>query len=536
MGAVAVALIGFLVYAATNLQRPNMALLYTELDPRDAGAIGQKLDQLRVPYTVQADGRRIMVPETEVGRVRMQLAQAGLPSGGTVGYELFSQPEGFGTTTFMQNVNQLRALEGELARTIQTLQPIHQARVHLVLPKREIFSRERQTATASVFLRLRPGQQLSREQVSAIQHIVSTAVPNLEPGRISIVDERGNLLARGSGSDNPEALQANAQERRQALEQRMVRTVEDLLGRSLGFGRVRAEVAVDLDFDRVATRSEIFDPESSVPRSTQTVNEHNESSERDGLDNVSVQNQLPSSQSEAQGSGAATRNRQARTEETTNFEISRTTRDHVREPGQVRRVSVAVLVDGSYQPGPDGKSQYVARAPEEMRQIEALVRSAIGFDPVRGDTIEVVNMRFATAEDQLPSADQGVFMGMSRDDIINIAEMVLLAIVVVLVILLVVRPLIARMFEAQAARAEEAADQLLAMENALPQLTGPHTALSQDLALEAAEAEDDFEQMIDINRVEGRVRASSVRKVGEIVQKHPEEAVSVLRNWIYQDA
>jgi flagellar M-ring protein FliF len=529
MGGVALAVVGFLAFAATQLNTANMALLYGELDQRDAGAIAQRLETLGVPYQVEQQGR-IMVPEAEVGRVRMLLAQAGLPSGGAIGYEIFNEPEAFGSTTFMQNVNQLRALEGELARTVQTLQPVQQARVHLVLPRRELFSRERQTATASVFLRLRPGQTLAREQVTAIQHLVATSVPDLDPARISIVDERGNLLARGTGADSPDALASTAEERRAAIERRLVRTVEDLLGRTLGYGRVRAEVAAELDFDRVATRSEIFDPDSSTPRSTQTITEQNQSVERDGLDAVTVQGNLPGTQ---QGGdvGVGTRTSQNRSEETVNFEISRTTRDHVREPGQVRRLSVAVLVDGTYSAGPDGVQQYTPRTPEEMRQIEALVRSAIGFDPVRGDTIEVANMRFASAEGELPPGEQPVFLGLTRTDLISIAEMVLLAIVVVLVILLVVRPLIARLFEAQAARADETADQLLA-EQGMPALAGP--GMGSDLALEDA-GDDDLEQMIDINRVEGRVRASSIRKIGEIVERHPEEAVAILRNWIYQE-
>jgi len=529
MGGVALAVIGFLAFAATQLNTANMSLLYGELDQRDAGAIAQRLDELGVRYQVEQQGR-IMVPEDEVGRVRMLLAQAGLPSGGGIGYEIFNEPEAFGSTTFMQNVNQLRALEGELARTVQTLQPVQQARVHLVLPRRELFSRERQTSTASVFIRLRPGQQLSREQVTAVQHLVATAVPDLDPARISIVDEAGNLLARGTGADSPDALMSTAEERRVAIEQRLVRTIEDLLGRTLGYGRVRAEVAAELDFDRVATRSEVFDPDSSTPRSTQTITEQNQSVERDGLDAVTVQGNLPGTQ-EGGDVGVGTRTSQNRNEETVNFEISRTTRDHVREPGQIRRLSVAVLVDGVYTPGPEGGQQYSPRTPEEMQQIEALVRSAIGFDPVRGDTIEVANMRFASAADELPPGEQPVFLGLTRADLISIAEMVLLAIVVVLVILLVVRPLISRLFEAQAARADETADQLLA-DQGMPALAGPGGGM--DLSMDDA-GDDDLEQMIDINRVEGRVRASSIRKIGEIVDRHPEEAVAILRNWIYQE-
>ncbi|WP_207476524.1 flagellar basal-body MS-ring/collar protein FliF [Arenibaculum pallidiluteum] len=537
MGIVALGLIGFFVYLTTRLSSTKeMALLYGELDRADGGAIAQKLEQMQVPFQVSPDGTRISVPAEQVGRLRMSMAQAGLPSGGSIGYEIFDKPEGFGTTAFVQNINHLRALEGELARTIQTVSGVQQARVHLVLPKREMFSRETQAATASVFLKLRPGARPGREQIQSIQHLIAAAVPQMQPDRVSIVDDKGSLLARGTGAENEDQMQATAQERRLAYEQRAARTIEDLLSRTLGFGKVRAEVSADLDFDRIVTSSEIFDPDSQVVRSTQTVNENNDSTERNNIDAVTVANNLPTAEDSASADNATSRTRGARNEETINYEISRTTRNHVRETGQVRRLSVAVLVDGTYRTAEGGQTEYVARPPEEMRQIEALVRSAIGADPVRGDTIEVVNMRFAAPEGEF-AADAGTtFLGMQRDDLFRIAEMAVLAIVAVLVILLVIRPLMARAFErSQEVAEEEEAERLLTDQSAAqPQLMGPG-ALAQDLALEDAAMGDELEQMIDINRVEGRVRASSLRKVGEIVEKHPEEAVSIIRNWLYQE-
>ena len=530
IGGLGILMLGFVLYASYGT-RGSMATLYADLDPRDAGAIGQRLDQLQIPYTVQPDGRRISVAEGEVGRARMALAAAGLPSGGTVGYELFNQPEGFGTSTFQQNINQLRALEGELSRTIQTLQPIRSARVHLVLPRRELFSRDRMTATASVFLRLRTGQQLSREQVGAIQHLVAAAVPQLDPGRISIVDERGNLLARGTGSESADAVLTAAQERRVAIEQRLSQQIEDFLSRSVGYGRVRAQVSADLDLDRISTRSETFDPDATAPRSTQTVTEQSEATERDGLDAVTVQNQLPQNQTETAGVG--TRNRNSRNEETTNFEISRTTRDQVREPGGVRRLSVAVLVDGTYAPGPDGRPQYTPRTADELNQLTALARTAIGFDPIRGDSIELVNMQFAVPDDQLGPVNDGLIWGIPRADLFSVIEMTILAVVLVLVILLVVRPLISRLFDERAVQAEEANADALAHQMAMGALPPPLGGGAD--AMEGLEEDSEIQQMIDINRVEGRVRASTVKKVGEIVERHPEEAVSIIRSWVYQE-
>ena len=537
MGVVALGLIGFFFYLMTRLSTPDMALLYSDLDPKDGGAIVRQLEEQKVPHQVNAEGTRIMVPSDQVGRLRMVMAQAGLPAGGSIGYEIYDKPEGFGTTSFVQGINHLRATEGELARTVATLGPVQQARVHLVLPKREMFSRTQQTATASVFLKLRPGQSLKREQIVAIQHLIAAAVPQLEPNQISIIDDRGNLLARGMGTGADANSQANADEKKLAYEQRTTRVIEDLLSRSLGFGKVRAEVTADLDFDRITTSSEIFDPESQVIRSTQTVEDNNESTDRDALDPVTVANQLPTADANQSASGATSKTKGARTEETINYEISKTVKSHVRESGQVRRLSVAVLVDGMYTPNPDGAPAYAPRTKEEMAQIEALVRSAIGFDAVRGDTVEVINMRFATPDAEFADGSEAIFLGMAKEDLFRIAEMVVLAIVAILVILLVVRPLMARAFERsqESSGDDDDAERLLTDQSgSQAQLMAPG-ALAQDLALEEAQADEELEQMIDISRVEGRVRASSLRKVGEIVDKHPEEAVSIIRNWLYQE-
>lgn len=537
IGGVGLLLIGFFVYLTTRLSSPDMELLYAELQASDAAAIAKKLDDAKIPYKVDKGGTKISVPGDQVGTVRMKMAEAGLPSGGSVGYELFDKGEGFGATSFIQNINHLRALEGEMARTVGTLQGVQQARVHLVLPKRELFARSQNPATASVFLKLRPGAQLSRENISAIQHLIAASVPNLEPSQVSIIDDKGKLLARGMGANSEEMLLANADEKKLAYERRLAATIEDLVARTVGYGKVRAEVSAELDFDRITTQSEIFDPESQVVRSTQTVAETNQSQDRDPLQPVTVDQNLPTAQTGAKGDGAISSNKSSRNEETVNYEISRTTKNHVRESGQVRRLSVAVLVDGVYAPNPDGgKPNYQPRSEQEMESIKALVRTAAGLDAVRGDTLEVVNMRFTTPDDEF-AKPEAIFLGMSKEDIFRISEMVVLGIVAVLVILLVIRPLITRAFEKADAQDEDDMDRLLSDQSGMPAaLAGPSGALAQDLALEAAQADEELEQMIDINRVEGRVRASSLRKVGEIVEKHPEEAVSILRNWLYQES
>jgi flagellar M-ring protein FliF len=541
LSGVTLGLIVFFILLMTRLQTGEMQTLYGELNATDSAAIAQRLDGMGVPYTVDTSGSQITVPAADVGRVRMTLAAEGLPSGGSVGYEIFDKSAGFGTTAFVQNINQLRALEGELARTIGTLGPIRNARIHLVLPKRELFSRETTDATASVFLQLRPGASLDRQQVLAIQHLIAAAVPQLKPNLVSIVDDSGTLLARGMDDTGALAVQ-NAEEMRRAYEARLTRTVEDLVARTVGYGKVRATVSADLDFDRVSTNTETFDPDQQVVRSTQTVSEENQNADAAGQ-SVSVANNLPGGEAEEGAGGPTSSSRGARNEETVNYEIGRTVTNHVREGGQVRRLSIAVLVDGNYTAAEDGTQNYAPRAPEEIEQISALVRSAVGFDSNRGDTLEVVNMRFAqedtTAIAQAEAANK--IFGFDRSQLLHVVETVVLGLVALLVVILVVRPLLTRLFAGVPTAADDMDETERLMLATAPggagaaALAGP-MGMGGDQALLGGDGGDsDLDRMIDIGQVEGRVRASSIKKVGEIVEKHPNETVSILRGWIYQE-
>ena len=540
LGAIALvtfSLLGFFGFLTARISASPMSLLYSELDGSDAGAISQKLDSLKIPYEVSPTGGSIRVPGEQVGKVRMLMAASGLPKGGSIGYEIFDQKESFGTTSFVQNINHLRALEGELARTIGTMGPVQSARVHLVLPQRELFSHSTQAATASVFLKTRGGVTLTKEQIASIQHLIAAAVPQLQPSQISIVDDKGNLLARPATEGSAGGIGASSQdEMRAQYEQTQARKIEDLLARTLGFGKVRAQVSADLDFDRITTSSEIFDPESQVVRSQQSSNEDTKASDGGG-NSVSITNNLPGGQ--AAGGGSSNSNSTNRTEETINYEINKTVRNQVRETGQVKRLSVAVVVDGTVTTAEDGTQSYTARTAEELDQIKALVRSAVNFDATRGDTVEVVNMKFSTGEDAVQEGSlSDMIMGIPKVDILRIAETLLLAFIGLMVVLLVVRPILRRIFET--ASAISAQQQALGMNSGsgmggTAQLPAPGlSAFGSELANENEDSE--IEKMIDISRVEGRVKASSLRKVGEIVDKHPEEAVSILRNWIYQES
>ena len=545
IGAVAIGLIAFFAFVTTRLSTADMTLLYGDLDLADSSEIASRLDGLDIPYQIRGNGAAIMVPGDQVDRARLLIAQDGLPKGGSLGYEIFDRTEGFGSSNFVQNINRLRALEGELSRTIGTIANVRQARVHLVLPERQLFSRDRQDSSASVFLRLRGG--LSGQQIVAVQHLVAAAVPGLEPQNVSVVDDRGTLLARGGEGEGAMGL-STAEEMRRNYELRLSQSLEDLLARTVGAGKVRAQISADMDFDRVTSTEELFDPNSQVARSSQLVEETSESNEDDGSDPISVANTLPEADALAPLGGASASNRTETLQETVNYEISRTVLNTIRDSGIVRRLSVAVLIDGTYEAVAEGDPVYQPRSDEELAQIDALVRSAIGFDAARGDTVEIINMQFVSPEEPLGAEDAGLMLGLDRHDILRIAELLVMAVVAVLVIVLVVRPLLNRIMDlGDGGGAADTYDALLPDNTSLPRaLAGPQgEALPGAAELEMIEsgttlpaAADDADRPgsgINIDRVDGRVRESSVKKIGEIVDKHPEESISIIRNWMYQE-
>jgi len=546
MGAVAVGLVAFFIFFAGRVTQPPMALLYRGLDVNDAADIVAALDAQKVPYEIAAGGTEIRVPEDQMLCLRMSMAQQGLPNGGSVGYEIFDRSDGLGTTSFVQKVNLLRALEGELARTIRSLDRVEAARVHLVLPKREVFSRENRRPSASIMLKIRGGGRIDRGQVSAIQNLVAAAVPELDPGRISIVDSRGNLLARGDGNDkDPYESPSSLDDLKSAQEARIAREIEALLGKTVGFGKVRAQVAVEMDFDRVTTNSETYDPDGQVARSTQTVEEEAANSEGQGQDTVTVANNLPDAGT-TDGTGSSAKN--SRTEETVNFEISKTMKTQVHESGTIQRLSAAVLIDGTYTEGENGEQVYQPRSQEELDQLTALVRSGIGFNAERGDQIEVTNLRFAGVDAGLPAGEleSAVFMGLEKSDLFRMGELTVLGVVAILVLLLVVRPLLNRVLTMEPGPAMA---QLAGAAGGAPALTaqGQPAAIAAGQGQAALPAPDgaeaqaggepvpsSTESKIDLAMVEGGVKESSVKKMGEIIDNHPDEAVAVMRNWLYQ--
>ena len=403
LGAVGFGLLGFFFYLVTRLTAPDFALLYGDLAMNDSGAIVSQLDSLGVPYRLVGNGGQILVPSDQVSRLRLSLAQQGLPSGGSVGYEIFDEADNLGSTRFVQNVNLVRALEGELSRTISELDRVRGARVHLVLPRRELFARKNTEPSASVFLQTSGAARPPQSQVAAIQHLISAAVPGLAPERVAIIDSHGALLASGAEERSEFGYAANQSDQmRRAYEIQIKQTLEQLIGRTVGAGRVRAEVSAVINFDRITSNAEIYDPDGAVVLSTQSIEESLTST--DGEKAVSVGNNLPDG--EGGSAGAGNESSEQRTEETTNYQNSREVRTHVQEGGKVERLSIAILVDGSYTETIDATAEdgetvirtYQPRSEDELAQIATLVRLAVGFDSDRGDTLEVINMQFQEPE------------------------------------------------------------------------------------------------------------------------------------------
>jgi flagellar M-ring protein FliF len=519
MVAVTIALVGFFTFIILRVTAPSMTPLFTDLSVEDSNAIIKDLDRQAIPYEIRNEGAIILVPKDRVTRLRMKLAEGGLPKGGGVGYEIFDKSDALGATSFVQNINHLRALEGELARTIRALDRVQAARVHLVIPERPLFSRDKVEPSASIVLKVRGA--LEPQQVNAIRHLAASAVNGLKPERVSIVDEAGRLLADGATDDPTGALTTDA--RKIDFERRIRDQVEKLVSSVVGDGRARVQLSADFDFNRITQTSDRFDPEGRVVRSSQTREESSATGDPQGP--VTVGNEVPGNQPNA---NPQNREQNKKSEEIVNYEISRTTKTEVVEGGRISRISVAVLVDGTYTKDEKGDPVYRERTKEEIDRIAALVRSAIGFDQKRGDQVEVVNLRFADLPNNVINEPTGLmaYLQFTKQDVMQAIEMLVMGILCIVVIFTVVRPLVRRIITPEAPAPE--ADDLLPGAAAAAAILAPDSSLPPPPSAAS--------QMIDIAQVKGQVHAQTVQKVGELADRNPNETVSIIRQWLHDAA
>ncbi|WP_407178505.1 flagellar basal-body MS-ring/collar protein FliF [Bradyrhizobium sp. STM 3562] len=523
MVAVTAALIGFFAFVIMRVTTPQMTTLFTDLSLEDSSSIIKDLERQGIAYELRNEGSVILVPKDKVTRLRMKLAEGGLPKGGGVGYEIFDKSDALGTTSFVQNINHLRALEGELARTISSIDRIQAARVHLVLPERPLFSRETPEPSASIVVRVRGS--LEPQQIRAIRHLVASSVSGLKPQRVSIVDESGQLLADGAATDVDQQV---GDERRAAFEKRMRKQVEDIVSSVVGAGRARVQLSADFDYNKITQTSDKFDPEGRVLRSSQTREESSLTADNSGQ--VSVGNELPGAQQNNNQQTA--RDQSKKTEETNNYEISRTTKTEVTEAGRVNRISVAVLVDGSYGKNEKGELVYKERSKDELDRIAALVRSAIGFDQKRGDQVEVVNLKFAEGPAVAPIEGPTGLLGMlqfTKDDVMYVIELGVMMLLGLVVLFMVVRPLVKRII---------ASEEVAALAPPAPALAEPAPAQAQQAPTGQAllPGNNNTAQLIDVAQVQGQLHAQSVHRVGELADRNPNETVAIIRQWLNEPA
>ncbi len=390
-------------------QQPDYRILFSNFNDRDGGAIVASLQQMNVPYKFAEGGVAILVPANQVHDARLKLAAQGLPKGGNVGFELMENQK-LGVSQFLEQVNFQRALEGELARSIQSLSAVQAARIHLALPKASVFVRDQQKPTASVLLNLHPGRSLDQQQVSAIVHLVASSVPELPPPNVTIVDQNGNLLSDTSKKSGVNELDATQLKYVQELQQNIIKRVESIITPIVGENNVRAEATADVDFSRIEQAAETYrpnqSPEVSSVRSQQTSESINPNGNPSGVPGA-LSNQPPAPATApiiAPASATATAASTAvstRKDSTVNYEVDKTIRYTQQPMGGIKRLSVAVVVNYKRVLDKSGKSSSRPLTDAEKTQISDLVKEAMGFNKERGDSLNVVNSPFASPEKEL---------------------------------------------------------------------------------------------------------------------------------------
>ncbi|GJL37624.1 Flagellar M-ring protein [Phytobacter ursingii] len=473
--AAAVAIVVAMVLWAKS---PDYRTLYSNLSDQDGGAIVTQLTQMNIPYRFSENGGALEVPADKVHELRLRLAQQGLPKGGAVGFELLDQ-EKFGISQFSEQVNYQRALEGELARTIETLGPVKTARVHLAMPKPSLFVREQKSPSASITVNLAPGRAMDDGQITAIVHLVSSAVAGLPPGNVTVVDQSGRLLTQSNtaGRDLNDAQLKYASD----VESRVQRRIESILAPIVGNGNVHAQVTAQIDFANKEQTEEQYQPNGDASQAVLRSRQTNESEQVGGsypggvpgaLSNQPApanaapittpqanqqngqQNQTGQQTASSAANSAVPRN--TTRNETANYEVDRTIRHTKMNVGDIERLSVAVVVN--YRTLADGKTE--ALTADQLKQIEDLTREAMGYTEKRGDTLNVVNSPFNATDDvggQLPFWQQQSFI----DQMLTAGRWLLVLIVAWLLWRKAVRPQLVRrqeeakaIQEAQRARAE----------------------------------------------------------------------------------
>ena len=418
----------------------NYQILFSSLNQEDAAEVVAKLKEQRIPYELDVNGSVIKVPGDKVLETRLSLAGEGLPRGGGIGFEIFDKTS-FGTTDFVQKMNYQRALQGELARTISQFQQVQEARVHIASPTESVFIEDQKPPSASVSIKLRGNNKLEQKQIQAIVNLVGSAVQGLTEENITVVDTAGRLLFRKRGGEMGQ-LSDSQLEYQQSMERALREKLESMFEQVVGVGKAIARVSVELDFNQTDTTEESFDPEGQVVRSEQLLNEGNAQPGSTPQGIPGVKGNLATFNETGGGAGATGANAN-RNNVTRNYEVSKTVKRVKESMGKVKRLSVAVMVDGTYEKSvdKDGKAalKYIQRSPDDLKWYDKMAKNAVGFDPERGDQLEVVGTSFAASMES-EAMVSGDTMGRWQLLIERLAQPIIYLLVAICLILFVVRP------------------------------------------------------------------------------------------------
>ena len=514
--AAAIALAIALVAGALLWNRaPDYAVLFSNLDERDGGQIITALQQQNVPYRMSANGNAILVPQAQVHETRLRLAAEGLPKGGLAGFELMDGQK-LGISQFNEQVNYQRALEGELSRTVQAIDAVAGARVHLAMPKQTAFLRDEQRPTASVMVNMRPGRVLNQSQVAGIVHLVSSSVPRMTADGVKIVDQNGSLLTEQADPLMHAGLNARQLEYVRAMEKAFIERIENILIPMVGKDNFRAQVAADVDFDQVEQTAESYKPNPSPDqaiRSQQTTEQINPLQGPQGVPGA-LTNQPPvpataplTAPPVAGGPGAAGAAVSSNRSAVLNYELDRSIQHIKQAVGQVKRLSVAVVVNNRTIPGTDGTPTSVPLTDDEISRITNLVREAVGYNADRGDSINVANSAFAQdgVEPALPLWKDPEMVELGKEGL----NWLLVLVALLLAYFGVIRPLL-RTVLPPPVKAETGAG--AAGEEALEEgEEGVRVTLS-------GEAEESFEQRLE--------------RIRQLARDDPKTMANLMKNWM----
>ncbi|MFT9252671.1 MAG: flagellar basal-body MS-ring/collar protein FliF [Acetobacter okinawensis] len=520
LGIAGAALLGALAYFAFYAGVGASTLLYGDLDLTEAAEMADDLAKAHISFTTSPDGTRIFVAKDKVASARLLLAKNGLPSGGAVGYELFDKSGTLTSTQFEQSINETRAMEGELERSIRLLNGVRNVRVHLVLPHRDLFSTETNPSQASVVLDIGRAGRMAPDGIQAIQNLVAAAVPGLRPQNISIVDTRGDVLVKPGDPDSLAGQETQMEKIRHAEEQRLAQAVEDMLIPTLGAGHVRARAAVTMATEEVHETDESYDPNQQVLRSQQTSSDKSVNTE--SSPSTTVGNNLPNANANQDNKTGSTNDRE---EETNNYEIGKRVRVVNQSRPRIARVSMAVLVDGTMAKDKSGKEVWTPLDDSELERITTLAQTAVGFDKARGDEVRVVSMRF------MP--DGGFDFAGSRTDyfsremLIYVAEWVIPILLVLGALFIGLRPMLRRTGLVTLVSKERHGQEAL-----LAGAEGGTLVMGANGQMLPPGAAGEGSHGVDLDGVQGKLRQEALDRVADRFENNLDETVLIIRSWL----